>query len=255
MYSEVTGEVGGKRDDCEQCYAGGGEREESSGSGSGVATSGDGADLGADEMFQLDIGDFHENERPRSSSPLQTFLIEDYDYDAQTSAESIVLPDFGGRQASNGNAILFNPLSRSADSTLSASSNGGRHKDLHSNLLHHHHHHHHHHYHGQKRKSRVGEGRTQDHRVPLSVVAGSDIPSNQPSPAELSIRMNDNGREEEDGEGVILSSLFSAARFSRVRSRFVVPVIRVNGKYICRSSTLSHKVMLTINISFFRSSL
>jgi hypothetical protein len=36
-----------------------------------------------------------------------------------------------------------------------------------------------------------------------------------------------------------LERVFHSSRFARVHGRFVVPVILVNGKYICRSSTTS----------------
>ncbi|KAJ3277453.1 hypothetical protein HK104_003288 [Borealophlyctis nickersoniae] len=44
-----------------------------------------------------------------------------------------------------------------------------------------------------------------------------------------------------------LARLFKKSRFSRVRSRFVVPVIYCRGKNICRSSTLSHEAEVLLN--------
>ena len=44
-----------------------------------------------------------------------------------------------------------------------------------------------------------------------------------------------------------LADLFRKCRFSRVRSRFVVPVLYCRGKNICRSATLSHEAEVLFN--------
>ncbi|ORZ39847.1 hypothetical protein BCR44DRAFT_1216636 [Catenaria anguillulae PL171] len=44
-----------------------------------------------------------------------------------------------------------------------------------------------------------------------------------------------------------LVPLFRNSRFSRVRSRFVVPVLLLNGRNICRSSTLSNEAEVQLN--------
>ncbi|KAI9178976.1 Myotubularin- protein 14 [Blastocladiella emersonii ATCC 22665] len=59
--------------------------------------------------------------------------------------------------------------------------------------------------------------------------------------------------EDPDGLGPLvndaaaLRSLFHRSRFARVRSRFVVPVLAVNGRNICRSATLSNEAEVLLN--------
>jgi hypothetical protein len=61
-------------------------------------------------------------------------------------------------------------------------------------------------------------------------------------PLLLVVITGEKDRDAVNSKHLIKEALAKGARYARVRTRFVVPVILFRGKNICRSSTLSHKL-------------
>eukprot|EP01137_Pigoraptor_chileana_P027658 Opistho-2@10509 len=72
-------------------------------------------------------------------------------------------------------------------------------------------------------------------------------------PLDIVVMESEKHRDGSEGprinDGRSLAVRFRNARFSRVRARFVVPVILVGGRNICRSGTLSQEAEVTLNIA------
>ncbi|KAI9137731.1 hypothetical protein BKA69DRAFT_1095545 [Paraphysoderma sedebokerense] len=80
----------------------------------------------------------------------------------------------------------------------------------------------------------------------LSSVQAQNETSKVAEKSHLNTRPS-HGAAKKVNDAKALAPLFKKSRFARVRGRFVVPVILVNGKNICRSSTLSSEAEVLFN--------